>query len=604
MESQLNRERNKQRITAMGKRTGCSRAFLLFSLARHLQFQSGSLVVTLWFHEEPECEKALKVLQQICPVADRPPQGQGGAVYAQNQPPQQQPQTHQFAPQQPQQQQPPVVKPNPQQPYQPYTMQQQPQSQQHQFAQQPSQSQQPAYVSTQPAPSASPPASAPKLAFISPYAPPPPVAYNVALPSASAGGSGGRPDDRELAARLQGFVAQVHQADGQHTAEYQRALAEEEERRRRNVQRFQEEEKRKKEAERAAQPPPSSASAPPPAATSAIFPRMLTADQHLMLQQFPSSSNIAPPGGVQPQPLASPVAAAAPVDGLDRNLAAAKARKAARQQAAAQQNQPQQQQMQQQQPSYSPSMGPSAYTPAAASSLPLSLLLAAANSSSNPPMPVLNSSQQSAAAAAASSSSSSYAAMTASSSPIVGPIRSPPLHAAPQSSPLAPTSTAAPAAAALASDLHPQLLAMLSLSVANQSAALPPMPVLSSQAAQPATVVPASSPYAARASPDSFVAAPAPAVSAAAAATPVLLAPSHFLTSTAPTSSVAPASSPSSAASTAVAAVPRGPIPAAPTKLRTASEFKDYLLFLCNDPATFDWLYQKYLANPQQHPFA
>jgi len=73
----------------------------------------------------------------------------------------------------------------------------------------------------------------------------------------------------------------------------------------------------------------------------------------------------------------------------------------------------------------------------------------------------------------------------------------------------------------------------------------------------------------------------------------VLLAPSHFMTS----ASAAPAV-------TSSAPAPVGPAPAQPTKLRTPTEFKDYLTFLCNDKATFDWLYQKYLANPQQHPFA
>jgi hypothetical protein len=38
--------------------------------------------------------------------------------------------------------------------------------------------------------------------------------------------------------------------------------------------------------------------------------------------------------------------------------------------------------------------------------------------------------------------------------------------------------------------------------------------------------------------------------------------------------------------------------------LRSPAEFRDYLSFLIQDPATFEWLYRKYVSNPQQHPFA
>ena len=151
-------------------------------------------------------------------------------------------------------------------------------------------------------------------------------------------------------------------------------------------------------------------------------------------------------------------------------------------------------------------------------------------------------------------------------------------------------STSAVPAAAPSSEIHP-LLAMLNRSVASQGTALPPMPTI--PAAQSAAGVPVSSPYAAARSPD-----PTPATHQQ-PTTSVLLTPSHFMSST----SASSAPSLPLATSSNMGA-PVGPAPAQPMKLRTPSEFKDYLTFLCNDQATFEWLYQKYLANPQQHPFA
>lgn len=519
---------------------------------KYLYFQSNEpgLVITLWFHEQPDCANALDVLKRVCAhLARQTPNG-------------------------------------PLQPFEPTTTQtpaptkvhnNNPHSHANNNSAKPHS--QPQHTPSPPATSASPPAATPSPAsdksFTSPYAPPPTIEYNVALPST------GAKNDRELSARLNGFLSTLASADSQQSQAYQAELREAERRKKDNARRFQEEERRKQEHEartqreerqkRAASSSPPTVTTDPAAATAAVaapFPTMLSPDQLVMLQSFSASAttntNLAPTHFHAPAP-ASPAAPAA--SELERNLAATKARKAARATAA----QPQTTTTYPQAP--------------AASSLPASLLFAAAQSTSHPPMPV------------------------ASTSPIIRPQ----LHSSAAHTPLASASVSPvmrPAAANQSADIHP-LLAMLNQSVANRS------PSPTHIAPQTSPVVPYTSPYAvSTARTDATTTAASNAAPA-----PTLLSPAHFLAAAAAAPSTTTGVPSAANSSSSQLMTPQsllstlqlgGPATtaAAPSNTATPSgvmsrvDYRAHLMSLLNDPATFDWMYQKYLARPNQHPFA
>ena len=135
-------------------------------------------------------------------------------------------------------------------------------------------------------------------------------------------------------------------------------------------------------------------------------------------------------------------------------------------------------------------------------------------------------------------------------------------------------------------EIHP-LLAMLSQNAQNSAQPLPAMPIVAGS--------PQPSPYTSH-----------PGVLPASSASPALLTPLHFLTSSAPASTNAPAAS---AGATLLASLQAGnaassPPASAGPPVMTRGAFQSYVLSLCNDAATVDWLYQRYLARPGQHPFA
>jgi hypothetical protein len=540
----------------------------LESNGNYLFVQVNNIVISLWCHEKTDCDKLLELLRQLCPISDQMPTADG---------------TDQAPPQQQQQQlSAPIDQPK---------QAQQQQSQKQQRNKQPPADPQPPWQPIQPsiqqpkptAAAISSSASTPPLAtppppksYASPYAPPPQVQYNVALPAPSPG----QRQDYELQKRLSGFISSVLQADSQHTASYERERENAENIKRTKIKQYETEKKQQAESERAqrigAGVPVSSSAQPAASVMSGIFPSIQKGDMVLGPYQFPSvSSNLAPPPSI---PAASSPTALEPSE-LERNLAATKARKAARAAQQQQQQQPPPPYSVQQPSEYSPSFSSNGSgAPPPVSSLPLSLLFAASQAAAAqgapppPPMPVL------------------AAVPSPQLQPAVAPYAPPPTNSpmnytpASSSNPVA-APVSSPSAATSASTIHP-LLAMLSIN--SNSQPLPPMPTMTSTPT-PQSTLPAHSPYAARPSPiDAGASTPS---------APVLLAPSHFLSiptssSTSNTSSNAALASPVNTASISPSATPR-----------SAADFKAHLLWLINDPSTFDWLYRKHIANPQAHPF-